>query len=429
VHDPRTGEILEADVRMFHNVLKLVRDWYFVQASPNDPRAQKLPMPDDLMAELVRFVVAHEVGHSLGFPHNMKASSSYTVEQLRDPEFTCRMGTAPSIMDYARFNYVAQPGDGACLLPRVGVYDQFATEWGYRQFAGGADEKSELGKIVARQLDDPMLRFGEGNAGEDPSQQTEDLTADAVAATTLGLANLERVAGYLVEATSSEGEDYRLLENMHGSLLGQWRREMVHVANLVGGVEKINQYYGDAEQRFFPVSSDVQREAMAFLRANALVTPSFFLDHDVLGRLESAGVADRVVGAQRAILAALINDNRIKRMSEIAEQGSAAYSAGSMMSDLTAGVWSELESRTPAIDLYRRNLQRAHVELLAERLDSKDRTSDLPGLARGELTALRGMCGRALAAKTDPATRLHLEDVVARIELAFEKDWVVEAEK
>ena len=149
VHDPRTGEILEADVRMFHNVIKLVRDWYFVQASASDPRARKLPMPDDLMGELIKFVVAHEVGHSLGFPHNMKASSSYSIEQLRDPEFTATMGTAPSIMDYARFNYVAQPEDGASLMPRIGVYDHFAAEWGYRQFSDDADEKAELEKIVA----------------------------------------------------------------------------------------------------------------------------------------------------------------------------------------------------------------------------------------------------------------------------------------
>ena len=131
VNDPRTGEILEADVRMYHNVLKLVRDWYFVQASPSDKRAQKLPMPDDLVGELLAYVVAHEVGHSIGFPHNMKASSSYTVEQLRDPEFTKKNGTEASIMDYGRFNYVAQPDDGAALIPMVGPYDLFAVEWGY----------------------------------------------------------------------------------------------------------------------------------------------------------------------------------------------------------------------------------------------------------------------------------------------------------
>jgi hypothetical protein len=422
IHDPRTGEILEADVRMFHNVIKLVRDWYFVQASPSDPRAQKLPMPDDLMGELISFVVAHEVGHSLGFPHNMKASSSYSVAQLRDPEFTATMGTAPSIMDYARFNYVAQPEDGAALMPRVGVYDHFATEWGYRQFDKGADEQAELEKIVARQKDDPMLLFGNPNPLQDPTQQTEDLAANAVEATGLGLQNLQRVAGFLVDATCSPGEDYRLLANMHGALLGQWRREMAHVANVVGGVEEINLYYGDADRRFFPIDATKQREAVAFLNDQAFARPELFLDPDVLGRLEASGVADRVLGAQRAVLATLINEDRIKRMGEIATDDSAgAYPAAEMMTDITDGLWSELAGEAPSVGLYRRNLQRAHVELLAERLESTDPASDMPALARGELERIVERCGNALASGPDATTADHLRDIDARAEMALDR--------
>ena len=422
VHDPRTGEILEADVRMFHNVIKLVRDWYFVQASASDPRAQKLPMPDDLMGELITFVVTHEVGHSLGFPHNMKASSSYSIEQLRDPEFTSTMGTSPSIMDYARFNYVAQPEDAASLMPRIGVYDHFAAEWGYRQFPEGADEKAELEKIIARQKEDPMLLFGNPNPLEDPTQQTEDLGANAVEATRLGLSNLERIADFLVDATCNPGEDYRLLANMHNALLGQWRREMTHVANVVGGVEKINFYYGDADRRFFPIDSAKQREAVTFLNENAFVRPELFLDPDVVGRLEASGLADRVLGAQRGVLATLLNENRIKRMGEVAAADpDGSYAAAEMMTDVTGGLWSELEGNTVSIDLYRRNLQRAHVELLAQRLESKDPASDMPSLARGELEDLLSRCGEALEAGPDATTERHLRDVAARIKLALDQ--------
>jgi len=421
VHDPRTGEIIEADVRMFHNVMKLVRDWYFVQASPNDDRAQDLPMPDDLMGELIRFVVAHEVGHSLGFPHNMKASSAYSIEQLRDPEWTRENGTAPSIMDYARFNYVAQPGDGAALLPQVGPYDLFATEWGYRQFSEAADVKAELEEIVSRQIDNPMLRFGSGDPREDPTRQTEDLGADAVEATRLGLANLERVADYLVEATSDEGEDYDLLEDMYGALLGQWRREMGHVVSVVGGFEEINLYYGDAEQRYFPIETGKQREAIEFLNQNAFATPEMFLREDITLRLEPAGAIERVVNTQSALLRGLINHQRVKRMSEhAARAGGDAYEPAEMLSDLRSGVWSELDDRRVAINAHRRALQRAHLERLVAVFggdddDEIDAASDLPALARAELEAIRDQAEAKMDDARDEATRAHLRHTAAVI--------------
>jgi Met-zincin/Domain of unknown function (DUF5117)/Domain of unknown function (DUF5118) len=426
VHDPRTGEILEADVRMFHNVMRLVRDWYFVQASPSDERAQKLPMPDDLMGELIRFVVAHEVGHSLGFPHNMKASSSYTVAQLRDAEFTREMGTAPSIMDYARFNYVAQPEDGAALMPGVGLYDKFAANWGYRQYADEEAEVAGLGALFDEQIENPMLRFGNPNPREDPTQQTEDLTGDPVAATTLGLKNIGRVAGYLVEATSDEDADYHILEHMHGQLLGQWAREMGHVVSVIGGFERINLYYGDAEQRFFTVDADRQREAMEFLNENAFATPEMFFDPDIVLRLEASGVADRVLGSQRRLLGALISDQRIKRMAEHAmRDGDDAYTGADMLEDLREGLWSELDGRDRTIELPRRNIQRAHVELLIDRLtpdeDGNGETnSDLPALARAELVAILEMCQGAAERHLDDTTEAHVLDIAARIKQAFD---------
>jgi len=427
VHDPRSGEILEADVRMFHNVQKLVRDWYFVQASPSDERAQELPLPDELVGELIRFVVAHEVGHSLGFPHNMKASSCVSIAQLRDPEWTRANGTAASIMDYARFNYVAQPGDGAALLPKVGPYDVYAVNWGYRQFGRDADEEAELEKILVQQIENPIYRFGGPNAGIDSTQQTEDLGDHAVEATRLGLLNLERVAGYLVEATSREGEDYGLLDNMYDQLWAQWSREMGHVVNVVGGVQEINLFYGDADRRYFPNAAGYQREAVGFLAEHALSSPVALAPPGVILRLTAEGVADRVLRAQERVYRGLIEDRRIRRMAEHAEsEGSDAYRPGDLISDLCAAVFSELEQPDPAIDLYRRNLQRSLVEHLGGILKEPASNSDLPALSRAALGRLAerldaqlGLAASSAGATSDLATS-HLRDLRFRITQALD---------
>jgi hypothetical protein len=418
IHDPRTGEILEADVRMYHNVMKLVRDWYFVQAAASDERAQDMPMPDELMGELIRFVVAHEVGHSLGFPHNFKASSAYTIEQLRDPEWTKKNGTAPSIMDYARFNYVAQPEDGAGLLPQVGPYDFFATRWGYTQFAEDADEKAELEKIAKEQIEEPMFRFGGG--GGDPTAQTEDLGGDAVEATRLGLMNLERIAGFIVEAASEEGEDYDVLSDLYDELLGQWNREMGHVTSLVGGVEQINLYYGDADQRYFPVSGDRQREAVAFLIDNALTMSDSLVDDSITLRLTGDGVADRVLSAQRRVLARLINASRVNRMAEHAA-GAGAYTPAQMMNDLREGVFAEFYNGQDGVGLYRRNLQRAYVDHLASLIESPASDSDLPALARHSLVQVKERLSRRGRGVTEEAiVEAHVRDLLARIDRALD---------
>ena len=420
VSDPRTGEILSADVRMYHNVQKLVRDWYFVQASPSDPRAQKLPLPDDLEGDLIRFVVTHEVGHSLGFPHNMKASSSYTIAQLRDPEWTKKNGTAPSIMDYARYNYVAQPDDHAGLMAKVGPYDFFAVNWGYHQFAKGVDEKAELEKLVRVQVDQPMFRFGDPNPGVDSTQQTEDLGADAVEATRLGLMNLERVAGYLVKATSKAGKDYAVLADVYDSLLGQWSREMGHVANVVGGVQEINLYYGDANRRFFPNDPAYQQQAVNFLLDNALSTPVKFIGTDIVARLTSDGTARRVLASQSMVLGNLISSTRIARLAELEQTETNSYAPAKLFEDLRKGLFRELSNTPVEIDLYRRNLQRTYVDMLAANIKTPAANSDLPALSRVELEEIRKLTQMAKGKGAKPAVEAHLRDLPARITKALD---------
>lgn len=433
VHDPRTGEILEADILVYHNILKLVRDWYFVQASPNDPRAQKLPLPDDLVGELLAYVISHEVGHSLGFPHNMKASSAFTVEQLRDPIFTEKYGTEASIMDYGRFNYVAQPGDGARLIPKVGPYDYFAVEWGYREFPEAKtweQEKAELEKIVKRQVNDPTLRFGDPNPMLDPTQQTEDLGSDPIAATELGLRNIDRVAGYLVEATCKPGEDYSLLENMYGELLGQRNRELMHVVAVVGGVVEQRLWYGDADAVYVPVEAERQREAVRFLLEHGFTVPRSLIDPSILDRIQPAGAPDRMLSSFRQLLGGLIQESRIDRMAEFAERGDVeAYPPAEMLADLRRGIWSELSAPEVRVDLYRRSLQRAHVEALARHVKNLDVDSDLPALCRAELEAILAEIHGAKARAADAETRAHLADLAERIDRELEPRSVRRLEK
>jgi hypothetical protein len=426
VHDPRTGEILESDILIYHNIMKLVRDWYFVQTSPNDARAQTLPLPDDLMGELLAFVTSHEVGHTLGFRHNMKASSAYTVEQLRDPAFTKKYGVEASIMDYGRFNYVAQPGDGARLIPIIGPYDEFAVEWGYKEFPDAKtyeQQKKELDKIVARQLEDPKLRFGDPNPAQDPSQQTEDLGSDSIRATELGLKNVDRVAGYLVKATTKAGENYDLLRAVYGELIGQRNRELVHVANVIGGSIQNNSWYPDGKKVYSAVTPDQQKKALQFLNEHAFHTPKSLIDPDILDRLESHGSADRILAGQRSLLRMLLNESRLNRMSELASRTpDGAYRPTDLMSGLHEGIWSELAQSPVEIDLYRRNLQRAYVDLLAPTLDNPSTDSDLPALARAELERVSKEVKVVLDAnrQTSAIARVHLEDIKTRVEHALD---------
>ncbi len=422
VHDPRTGEILEADIKFFHNVMKLVRDWYFVQVGSLDPRAKTLPLPDELMGRLLRYITAHEVGHSLGFPHNMKASSSYPVEKLRSAEFTEKYGHVASIMDYARFNYVAQPGDGARLIPIVGPYDKFAAEWGYKPIPNATtpdEEKSTLHALASRQSEDPILRFGYGSY-IDPSAQSEDVGADPIAATRYGLQNIDRIADMLVPATTTQpGEDYSELRNMYNQLIGQRNRELRHVMGLIGGVVRTDRHIGQEGLVYETVPREKQREAMQFLLKHAFTTPTKLINTDILERIEPAGNVNRVTGAQISLLRQLLGEDRAQRLIDQeakAKPGQKPYRLEEMLSDLRFSLWQELEAETVTVGLYRRRLQRAYIEELGTKLDSKSGSrSDARPLARGELGAILKMVVSALEKTTDRVTQLHLEDMQAVI--------------
>ena len=370
VVDPRSGEIISSHILFWDDVLKLLETWYFTQVAPLDPRASKLPLPDELTGALLRYLVTHEVGHALGLRHNFKAHSAYTVEQLRDPEWTQRWGTSASIMDYARFNYVAQPGDQAGLFPKFGPYDFFAVEWGYKPLSGSGrcdDGFEELDRIAARQVDEPMLRFGgeDDVADLDPLVNTNVLGGDPIAAADLGLRNIDRVAAMLTSATTRKGQGYGRLSEVYYALILQRHRELAAVAKLVGGVEETRYQAGRGGVPYVAVSASRQREAVQFLVRRAFTTPTNLLDPDLLYRVTPSGAADPLQGSSLALLAKLISPEVFFRMAENeAVNPRDSFTGAALLRVLNNGLFRELEERQPAVSPYRRELQRNYVMLL-----------------------------------------------------------------
>ena len=449
VSDPRSGEILNAHIQFYQNVQRLQLTWYFTQAAANDPRARKFPFSDELMGRLLEYVLAHEVGHTIGFQHNMKASSWYPVDSLRSVSFLREFGHTPTLMDYARFNYVAQPEDHIpvdLLVPGIGPYDKWATMWGYKpipQAATAEAERPVLDEWAREQDTRPWLRFStSGSAGSDPGEETEAVgDGDAVKATGLGLANLKREMAWVLPATEKPTEGWDDLDNLYGRMVGQWRTELVHVTNIVGGALSQEKYGSQKGVRFTPLERARQKAAVSFLDENAFQTPTFLLDTEILRRIEPTGSVERISAAQSSVLTSLLRNDRLMRMSEYAQELGAdkGYTPLELLADVRAGLFGELATgRT--IDVYRRALQRAYVDMLDQKINppppnpnaarfgpggpqrpSLDPAlSDIYASVRAELKALDAQIAAALPRTSSGLTRAHLDDLRHRISDALE---------
>jgi hypothetical protein len=389
VSDPRSGEILESDINWYHNVMTLLRNWFFVQTAAINEDARGVSFDDEVMGRLIRFVSAHEVGHTIGLPHNMGSSSAYPVDSLRSATFTKKYGTAPSIMDYARFNYIAQPEDkGVSLMPDVGVYDKHAVRWGYRPIPDAKtakDEKKILDKWIKDKENSLMHRFG--SAGIDPSSQTEDLGDDAVKASEYGILNLKRIIPNLNKWTSEDGKDYSDLQTMYGQVLSQFNRYMGHVSSNIGGVYQYYKTYDQEGPVYTHVKKSHQKKCMNFLNDQLFETPTWMIDNNILNKIEFAGITNRIRSTQSRTLNSILDFGKMARLIENeAINGKAAYTLIDMMSELKNGIWKELYNNKE-IDVYRRNLQLAYLDRISYIMNEEQ--GSIPSWARGRVTSVK----------------------------------------
>jgi hypothetical protein len=448
VHDPRSGEIISAKMVLWHDVLKLIEDWYFVQCGALDARARKLPLPEEVIGEGLRYVVAHETGHQLGLRHNHKASSAYTVKELRTPGFVEKNGTTSSIMSYGRFNYVAQPEDGVKgLLPRIGPYDFFAIEWGYKPLPEAESPETEkpiLDRMAARQIENPWLQFGgeDGPALIDPTVKTESIGSDSIEATVLGVKNLDRVFEQLVPGTTKLGEDFMALKDMYEAVLDHWHRWMGAVVKIVGGVVETRTLGGRGGEAFMRVRREEQKRAVQFLLDQAFTPPKVFLKPEIINQIVYFAVDDYWFSRQKTLMETLLSGMRYRLLmdGEMMAPGK-AYPLREFLADVQDGLFGELNSSKPKINHHRRRLQRHYLEHIRSQLTGPEpvviktgyswidelaalhsasaRSSDFPALVRAALEKLAERIKGALQKVEDPPTRAHLKDCLKGIDLTL----------
>jgi len=441
VHDPRSGEILNGSSRIFHNMIQLGTFWYFQQVAHLDARARAMPFPEELTGLQIQWIVAHEVGHTIGLQHDQIGSSTYPADSVRSRTWVNRMGHTPSIMDYSRNNYVAQPEDNiavADLHPRVGPWDKYTIMYGYKELASARswqDEVPQLESWLHMQDSIPWYRFSGNNAFGYGTQSEAVGDADPVKSTRMGFKSIEGVMRYLVPAATRPTDDNDLLGTLYGRVVGQWATEASHVATVVAGATvqyKSGSQPGDV---YTPLSRARQAEAVRFINEEVFKTPAYLIRPDIALRIEATGMLNRIGGAQNRVLVALFQNARLNRLIEQPAMHPGQYTLLDMVDDVQRGVWSEVYTAAPKVDVYRRELQNNYLDMIDGKLNppatppaaqgggaaaaaaaaANVLIEDAKSQLRGALVTLRASVRAAVAKAGDRETRSHLQAADHRI--------------
>lgn len=431
IHDPRSGEIIQTHIGWYHNVMQLLHDWYLIQTAAVDPRARHPKFDEELMGELIRFVSSHEVGHTLGLRHNFGSSSQTPVDSLRSKTYLDAHGHTASIMDYARFNYVVQPEDKIPeydLFPRIGDYDKWAIEWGYKNSnaSGFEEDKKMMRQLIVDSLGkNPRLWYGNGEIknNTDPRCQTEDLGDDAMKASAYGIKNLKRILPNLPEWTSEEGGIYEGLDQMYRALENQYFRYMQHVMMNIGGVYITRQSEGQKSAVYEPVPAAKEKEALSFFDKELFTTPYWILDSSVISKVSLPAQPNFIEDLQVKVLNKLLDMGKINQLlANMRRPGNNSLSVDEYVKTIHQMIWRELKSGK-TIDPYRRNLQKSYIGALREILTSSKpevTETDVYSIARADFIRLQSEVHKAIPKQTDSMNIYHLQDIEVRIKNTLE---------